>query len=237
MLELSWRLVLAGCIKSILDCLYKARLRPMLVVCCSGASSVLSSSAMVPLPGPSRDSLVRTRASSTILARVARVECCQSLPFASATPRAILSRRFEGGTGPLKGVSRCEGNASRVCKLRTQSKARGAEKTRRDTVSTPLKFATRREATHPLQETNLLRFPLWLNFAHIEIGAVPTVRAVPVRVCREQRQWLGAFGGGVRRGSGARDESTHLARAKRQRERRERRSGGRRPTVHNCPRG
>jgi len=60
-------------------------------------------------------SLARRRASSTILARVARCEWGQSAgPLASATPRAILSSRLEGGTGPLNGVSRWDGNASRV---------------------------------------------------------------------------------------------------------------------------
>ena len=113
-LALSLRLVFAGCMKSILDCLYKGRLRPILVVCASGASSALSSSAMVSLADSSREFLARARASSTILARVARMECIHPAPFASETPRASLSRRFEGGTGPLKGVSKCEGKASRV---------------------------------------------------------------------------------------------------------------------------
>jgi hypothetical protein len=60
-------------------------------------------------------SFARMRASSRSLARVARIECGHSLgPLAFETPRAILSSRFYGGTGPLNGVSRWEGRASSV---------------------------------------------------------------------------------------------------------------------------
>jgi hypothetical protein len=75
-----------------------------------------SSSVMVVLLfSSSAVSLARMRASSTSFARVARMEWGQSTgPFALETPRAILSSRFDGGTGPLNGVSRCAGRASRV---------------------------------------------------------------------------------------------------------------------------
>lgn len=51
------------------------------------------------------------------LTRVARREWGQSTgPLACETPRAILSRRLDGGIGPLKGVTRWAGRASRVWK-------------------------------------------------------------------------------------------------------------------------
>ncbi len=105
---------LEDCIKSILDCLYRGRLGPVLVVCWRTSLSEGSSSAIVSLEV---SSVVRLRASSTILARVARREWGHSMgPFADMTPRAILSRRLDGGTGPLNGVNRCEGRASKVCR-------------------------------------------------------------------------------------------------------------------------
>lgn len=63
-----------------------------------------SSSAMVSL---AVSSLTRRRASSMILALVARKEWGHSAgPFACMIPFAILSRVADGGTGPLKGVRR-----------------------------------------------------------------------------------------------------------------------------------
>ena len=55
------------------------------------------------------------RANSRSLTRVARMEWGQSEgPLVWETPRAILLRRLEGGMGPLKGVTRCAGSASKV---------------------------------------------------------------------------------------------------------------------------
>lgn len=93
--------------KSILDCRYRGRPWLVLVVCCNTSQSDPSSSAIVSLAPSFRVSLVQMRASSTIFARVARKEWGQSRgPLALDTPLAILSNRFDGGTGPLKGVSK-----------------------------------------------------------------------------------------------------------------------------------
>ena len=90
-----------------LDWRYKALLRLMRLdgLRISRGSSSSPDSSAIPAMGVL--SLTRRRASSTILARVARCEWGQSTgPLASATPRAILSNRLEGGTGPLNGVSK-----------------------------------------------------------------------------------------------------------------------------------
>ena len=118
-LMLSFLLGSASGIKSMLDWRYNVLLRLMRLDGFRterGSSSSPDSSA---IPAIGVLSLARHRASSTILARVPRWEWGQSTgPLASATPRAILSNRLEGGTGPLNGVSRWDGNASKVCLTR-----------------------------------------------------------------------------------------------------------------------
>ena len=119
MCSLLWRSILAEFIKSMLDRRYSGRVGTVLVVCCKtspGEYASSSSSMMIRRFWSWAASLARMRASSINFTRVARMECGQSTgPFALATPRAILSRRFEGGTTPLNGVKRCAGNASSVC--------------------------------------------------------------------------------------------------------------------------
>ena len=120
--SLSLRSSLADAIKSMLDCLYSGflGLAGVFVVGCNTISpenpvEYSSSSAMDLARFSSAASLARMRASSRSLARVARMEWGHSLgPLACDTPRAILSSRFDGGTGPLNGVSRWDGRASSV---------------------------------------------------------------------------------------------------------------------------
>lgn len=103
---------LEGWRKSMLDCLCRGRLNPLPCFCCEESRSVPSSSAIVSLAA---SSFARRRASSMILALVARREWGHSVvPLARITPFAILSRRFDGGTGPLNGVRMWAGRASNV---------------------------------------------------------------------------------------------------------------------------
>ena len=79
----------------------------------------------------SASSFALLRANSKSLTRVARMECGQSEgPLAWETPRAILSRRLDGGMGPLKGVTRCAGSASKVY-IREYEGNKTVEKTER----------------------------------------------------------------------------------------------------------
>jgi hypothetical protein len=118
MLSLSLRSILAVFIKSMLDWRYNGRLGAVFVLWrkASPASYAKSSSSVMTAQfSSSAASFARTRASSISFTRVARMEWGQSTgPLAFDTPRAILSSRFEGGMGPLNGVRRCAGRASRV---------------------------------------------------------------------------------------------------------------------------
>lgn len=185
----------------------------------------------LPIQGPSETNVSR------LLER--RVVCAIFLRYGVATRPVAgllgtgtsqfddLSARRPHGMLPIVALRISHASRDLVEKIRGRNgTVEGGQQVRRQRVESPL------------QETNLVRLPVWLDFARgVEVGAVPAVRAVSVRVCRKQRQWLGASGGRMGRGSGTGDEGTHVARARRKRKRRERRSGGGRPTVHNCPRG
>jgi hypothetical protein len=123
-LSLFLRSSLLGFKKSMLDCRYNGRLGGVLVVCCNTSLLPWSEYSKLLSSSSSRMALRRAtwvasfawrRASSISFTRVARKECGQSSePLACDTPRAILSRRLEGGTAPLNGVRRWEGKASSV---------------------------------------------------------------------------------------------------------------------------